>query len=54
MFKKGDKVELNVAVSGYKEGQQVEVTKAYEAVDFSTICYEINNDITVEEKDIRR
>jgi len=52
-FKKGDKVKLTKDFPPkYKQGEEVNVTEAYEAVDYSTMYYEVNADITVEEEDI--
>jgi hypothetical protein len=53
-FKKGDKVKLTKDFPPkYKQGEIVDVTEVYEPLNFSTTYYEINDDITVEEGDIK-
>lgn len=52
-FKKGSKVKLaKDFLPEYKKGDLVTITEAYEAEDFSIMCYEVNTNITVEEGDI--
>lgn len=51
-FKKGSRVKLIKDFPPYKQGDSVKITEVYEAVDFSTMCYEIEANLTVEEGDI--